>query len=51
MFDRIRDARDWWRNRPKRLNVIERTKQKLVYGAIGLRAIVGFVAILVFRGC
>lgn len=43
---------DRWRKRPRPvLDVIERTKRKLTYGAVGLGVIVGFVAILVFKGC
>lgn len=43
---------DRWRKRPRPVvNVIERTKRKVVLGAVGLGVIVGFVAILVFRGC
>jgi hypothetical protein len=43
---------DRWRNRPRPvLDVIERTKRKVVLGAVGLGVIVGFVAILVFKGC
>lgn len=49
MFDRL-ITRLKKRPRPVQ-NVIERTKRKLAYGAVGLGAIVGFVAILVFRGC
>jgi hypothetical protein len=43
---------DRWRKRPRPVvNVIERTKRKVICGAVGLGVIVGFVAILVFKGC
>ncbi len=45
MFDR-------WKNRPRPvLNVIERTKRKVIYGAVGLGVLVGLTAVLVFKGC
>jgi hypothetical protein len=41
-----------WKNRPKPVrNVIERTKRKVIFGAIGLGVVVGVVAVLVFKGC
>lgn len=43
---------DRWRNRNRPvLNVIERTKRKAVYGAISLGTIIGFVVVLVVKGC
>lgn len=42
---------DRLRNRNRRLNVIERTKRKAVYGAISLGGIIGFVVVLIVKGC
>jgi hypothetical protein len=43
---------DRWRKRPRPvLDVIERTKRKAIYGAISLGGIIGFVVVLVVKGC
>lgn len=47
MRDRIRN---WLKKRPRPVpNVIQRTKRKLIYGAVGLGVLVGLTAVVILK--